>query len=287
MRRLHAAVAAVLAGVLAGCASTVESRAEVMRLDGQWRLGEMEEGSFSKMVEAIRAVADQPASDPARRLAVPELLRVAVKNPSDWVQHEALRAAWHLSAGLPPPAPVREDDLDRAGFNARTQRLEEIVLAEGDATSAEALELARWLAALRVPYEEVDLSVSVAEVVVSQALWRSDALGQAFADGMAGNLQHALALVTLRASTDSGAVVREEALRSVRHLHPEAALSLVAGVLARETDSAVVLAALDSLGVLAPQLPPEALAAVLGALRESPDVAVRAQVRSLLGPAAG
>ncbi len=81
--------------------------------------------------------------------------------------------------------------------------------------------------------------------------------------------------------------VREEALRSVRHLHPEAALSLVAGVLARETDSAVVLAALDSLGVLAPQLPPDSLAAVLGALRESPDVAVRAQVRALLGPVAG
>jgi hypothetical protein len=287
MPRYLAAVVALLPGALGGCASAVESRAEVLRLDGQWRLGEMEEGSFTRMVDAIRAASDQPASEPARLLAVPELLRVTVKNPSDWVQHEALRAAWRLAAGLPEPEPVREDALDRTEFNARTQRLEEIVLADGDATSAEALELAGWLAALRVPYEEVDLSVSVAEVVVSQALWRQDELGRTFEAGMAGSLQHALALVTLRASADAGAVVREEALRSVRHLHPEAALSLVAGVLARETDSAVVLAALDSLAALAPRLPPDSLAAVLAGLGESPDVAVRAQVRALLRPAAG
>ena len=287
MPRSFAVLAALMAGALGACATPVDSRAAVIRLDGQWRLGEMEAGSFEQLVDAIRDVGAQPADDPARVLAVPELLRVVVGNPSAWVRHEALRAAWKLSSGLPAAGAVREDPLDRADFNTRTQRLEQIVLEDGDASSTEALDLARWLAGLRVPYEEVELSVSVAEVVVSQSLWRTDALGQAFHDGLAGSLQHALALVTLRASTDAGPVVREEALRSVRHLHPEAALSLVAGVLARETDSAVVLAALDSLGALAPQLQPDALAAVLGGLRDSPDVAVRAQVRALLEPAAG
>jgi hypothetical protein len=100
-------------------------------------------------------------------------------------------------------------------------------------------------------------------------------------------VHHALALVTLRASTDTWPVVREEALESVRYLHPEAALALISGVLGRETDSAVVLAALDSVAILAPRLDAEALRSVLEPLRDSTDVAVRAQVRELLGPAAG
>jgi len=283
------APAVLLLGLLAatGCTSPSEERAEIIRLDAQWRLSSMEEDSFEAMVEAIRGVADQPADDPTRVAAVPELLRVVVKNPSAWVRREALAAAWTLSSALPEPEPVREDALDRADFNARTTRLEELVLQEGDVEAPEALELARWLGAVRAPYEEVELSISVAEVVVSQSLWRSDALGQAFRDGMAGSLQHALALVTLRASTDTYPVVREAALDAVRHLHPQAALALVSGVMSRETDSAVVLAALDSLAALAPKLDPGVLRGVLGPLEASTDVAVRQQIRILLGPATG
>jgi hypothetical protein len=283
------APAVLLLGLLAatGCSAPAEQRAEIIRLDAQWRLASMEEGSFADMVEAIRAVAAQPADDPTRVAAVPELLRVVVKNPSAWVRREALAAAWTLASGLPEPEPVREDTLDRADFNARTTRLEELVLQQGDVEAPEALELARWLAAVRVPYEEVELGVSVSEVVVSQALWRSDALGQAFRDGLPGSLQHALALVTLRASNDTFPVVREAALDAVRHLHPQAALALVSGVLSRETDSAVVLAALDSLAALAPRLDPGVLRSVLAPLQASTDVAVRGQIRILLGPAAG
>jgi hypothetical protein len=61
----------------------------------------------------------------------------------------------------------------------------------------------------------------------------------------------------------------------------------VAGVLSRETDSVVLLAALDSVAVLAPRLDPEELRTVLEPLRASTDVAVRAQIRALLEPAAG
>lgn len=282
-------LAVLLGGALLApaCTSPAEQRATILSLDAQWRVGEMEPGSFETLVESIRAVGAQRPDDPARLAAVPELLRVVVKNPSAWVRHEALAAAWTLAAGLPAPEAVREDQLDRADFNARTQRLEELVTGEGLADDPEALELAHWLGGVRVPYEEVELSVSVAEVVVSQSLWRQDALGEAFAGHAAGSLQHALALVTLRASADLHPVVREEALRSVRHLHPEAALTLVAGVLSRETDSVVVLAALDSLEALAPGLPPGQLAQVLGPLGESTDVAVRGQVRRLLGTGAG
>ncbi len=286
MRRLSAP-AVVLLAALCGCTSISERRAQIISLDAQWRSGTMEEGTFEQMVDDIRVVGAQSPRDEGRLAAVPELLRIVVKNPSSWVRREALLAAWELSSALPDPAPVREDQLDKAEFNKRTTRLEEIVLQQGDVDNPEALELASWLGSVRAPYEEVELSISVAEVVVSQALWRSDALGQAFRENMAGSLQHALALVTLRASTDTFPVVREAALASVRHLHPDAALALVAGVLSRETDSAVLLAALDSVAVLAPRLDPEELRTVLEPLRGSTDVAVRAQIRSLLDPVAG
>ncbi len=288
MLRSHAP-AVLLLGLLAasGCGSPAELRAQIIQLDAEWRLGEMAEGSFADMVDAIRAVAAQPADEPTRVAAVPELLRIVVKNPSAWVRREALAAAWTLSSGLPEPEPVREDTLDKADFNARTTRLEEIVLLQGDVEAPEALELARWLASVRVPYEEVELGISVSEVVISQSLWRSDELGQAFREGLPGSLQHALALVTLRASIDAFPVVREAALDAVRHLHPQAALALVSGVLSRETDSAVVLAALDSLAVLAPRLDEASLRGVIEPLKASTDVAVRAQIRALLEPAAG
>jgi len=279
--------AVVLLAALCGCTSIAEKRAQIISLDAQWRSGTMEEGSFEQMVEAIRDVGDQSAGDEGRLAAVPELLRIVVKDPSSWVRREALLAAWQLSSALPDPVPVREDQLDKAEFNKRTTRLEEIVLQEGDVDNPEAIELATWLGSVRAPYEEVELSISVAEVVVSQSLWRTDALGQAFRENMAGCLQHALALVTLRASTDLYPVVREAALESVRHLHPDAALALVAGVLSRETDSVVLLAALDSVAVLAPRLDPEELRTVLEPLRASTDVAVRAQIRALLDPSPG
>jgi hypothetical protein len=283
MRRPFAP-AIVLLAALCGCTSISEERAQIIVLNQQWLYGTMEEGTFEEMVDHIRSVGDQSASDEGRLAAVPELLRIVVKNPSSWVRREALLAAWQLSSALPDPVPVREDQLDRAEFNKRTTRLEEIVLQQGDVDNPEALELASWLGSVRAPYEEVELSISVAEVVVSQSLWRTDALGQAFRDNMAGCLQHALALVTLRASTDLYPVVREAALESVRHLHPDAALALVAGVLSRETDSAVLLAALDSVAVLAPRLDPQELRTVLEPLRASTDVAVRAQIRALLDP---
>ena len=283
------APAVLLLGLLAaGCGTPAEQRARVLELDAQWRgPGAMPEGSFEELTAAIRSLAQQPAKDPARIAAVPELLRVVVRNPSAWVRREALLAAWQLAADLPDAPPVREDTLDKADFNTRTTRLEELVLQDGAVDSPEALDLARWLGATRVPYEEVELAISVSEVVVSQALWRDDALGQAFRDGQAGSLQHALALTTLRASIDTYPVVREAALACVRHLHPEAALSLVQGVLSRETDSAVVLAALDSLRQLAPRLDPEALRGVLEPLRASTDVAVRAGIQDLLEAPAG
>ena len=73
----------------------------------------------------------------------------------------------------------------------------------------------------------------------------------------------------------------------MRALLADAALALVVGVLERETDSVVLLAALDSVAVLAARLDPEELRAVLEPLRASTDVAVRAQIRALLDPSAG
>jgi hypothetical protein len=287
MPRPFAPALALLALLCAACATPAENRARMIELDAQWRLGAMEKGSFPEMVDAVRAVGNQSADDPTRVAAIPDLMRLVLKDPSAWVRREALHAAWQLASELPPPEPVREDKLDKTDFSQRTARLEELVKPNVPVEDPEALELARWLASVRPPYEQVDLAVSTCEVVVSQALWRHDALGEVFREGLAGSVQHALALVTLRASADIWPEVREEALESVRFLHPEAALALVSGVLSRETDSAVVLAALDSVAALAPRLDSDSLHKVLAPLQDSTDVAVRAQIRRILGPAAG
>jgi hypothetical protein len=286
MLRLSAPVL-LAAALCAACTSPSENRALVITLDQQWQHSKMEEGSFEQMVDAIHAVGNQSTSDPNRIAAVPELLRVSLGNPSSWVRREALHAAWQLASGLPDPAPVREDKLDKDDFNKRTTRLEELVAQPETANGDEALGLARWLTGTRAPYEDIEVAIATAEVVLSQSLWRQDALGAAFREGMPGCVQHALALATLRASTDAWPVVREEALESVRHLHPDAALALISGVLARETDSAVVLAALDTVAALAPRLERDALHNLLDPLRDSTDVAVREQIREILGPAAG
>src|SRR5262245_29551650 len=127
MRRPSAPVL-LLAALCAACTSPSENRALVIALDAQWRTGPMEGGSFEEMVDAIRAIGNQPEGDPARIAAVPELLRLVITpNPSAWVRREALHAAWQLASDLPDPEPVREDKLDRKDFNTRTQRLEALV----------------------------------------------------------------------------------------------------------------------------------------------------------------
>jgi HEAT repeat protein len=279
---------AALLIAMTGCAGPAETRLEMMRLDAQWRLSTMEEGSFTVMMEAIRGLGSQSEGTPGRLAAVPELLRLVLDNPSALVRAEALRAAWTLSSGIPVEA-WRTDAVDREEFNRRTQRLEELVTATGPA-GPETLELARWLGAFRVPPESPDhlsLAVSVAEVVVSQALWRQDALGGVFRAEMPGSLHHALSVVTQHAAGDAYPVVREEALLSARHLHPDVALRMVTQMLQRESDAAVVLAALDSLEQLASRMDAGSLRPVLAPLAGSSDVAVRKRIRELLREPAG
>jgi hypothetical protein len=314
MRRLRPLVLCLCAAA-AGCASPLEMRREVIALDGQWRLGEMEEDSFERMVEAVQGLGDQRSGDEARLQAEPDLLRLVLKNPSSLVRAEALRSAWKLASDL-PLEPFRADELEKAEFNRRTQRLEVLIAEADDAAavalaqsaveaasagatvlgaakparqdSAETLELATWLAGFHAPVEAPEIAVSMSEVVLSQALFRTaeygaqDKLGQAFRTGMESSLRHALVVVTLHAASDPYPVVREEALASARHLHPKNALALVAGVLARESDSAVVLAALESLATLAHELPPEDVQAAIEPLAASTDVAVKIRIRQLL-----
>jgi hypothetical protein len=270
------------------CTQPAETRQEVMRLDAEWRLSTMEAGSFQRMLESLRSLGAQAEDTEGRMAAVPELLRVVLKNPSALVRAEALRAAWKLGADLPAEA-WRVDDVDRQAFNERTQRLEELVHG-GAPPNAEALELAEWLGAFRVAPDSTDhlsLAISVCEVVLSQALWRRDALGDAFRRQMPGSVHHALSLLTQHAAGDAYPVVREEALLAARHLHPELALRMVAQMLGRESDAAVVLAALDSLEQMAPGMDAAALRPVLAPLAASTDVAVRRRIRGLLGEQGG
>ena len=268
----------------AACSSPVELRQQVIALDGAWRVGKMEQGSFEQMLKDLRALAAQSPDDPNRIAGLPDVLRLAIGNPSSLVRAEALRTGWALGSGLPVPAEWRQDPLDRDDFNTRTSRIEELVAGD-QALSDEALGLARWLSGYRVVAEDVDharLSVSIAEVVLSQGLWRQDALGAAFREGLEGSAAHALDLVTLQASRDTEAVVREEALAHADRLPADLAVLLFRDLLAREKDSAVVLAALDGIGRADEHLPAEARTALLQPLADSTDVAVRWRVRGLL-----
>lgn len=277
------AASSVCAG-LAACSSPVELRQQVIALDGSWRVGKMEPGSFEQMLDDLRALAAQSPDDPNRIAGLPDVLRLALGNPSSLVRAEALRTAWALGSGLPVPTEWRQDPLDREDFNRRTSRIEELVGGD-QALSEEALGLARWLASYRVVADDVDharLSVSIAEVVLSQGLWRQDDLGAAFREGLEGSAAHALDLVTLQASRDTESVVREEALAHADRLPADLAVILFRDLLAREKDSAVVLAALDGIGRADEHLPAEARQALLQPLAESTDVAVRLRVAGLL-----
>lgn len=277
--RPAAACLAVL--VAASCAGPTDLRREVIELDAQWRSGSMEEASFDRMVQAVRGLGHpgDPAGSP--RAALPDLLRLSLTNPSAFVRAEALRAAWELGADL-PPEPWNAPPLERADFNARTARLEQLI---DDAGNPETVELARWLAQVRIPVEtpeELRNAIGVAEVVLSQAAARRDAVGDAFRQGLDGSLHHALSAATLYAATDPWPVVREQALRSARHLHPLVTAELIEGTIERESDSTVMLAGLDSLAAVAAQLPAERLREVVGPLTASTDVAVRRQAARLL-----
>lgn len=272
-------------GALPACSSPVELRQQVIALDGQWRSGKMEPGSFELMLDDLRALGAQSPDNPERIAGLPDVLRLALGNPSALVKADALRAAWSLGSDLPVPE-WREDVLERESFNQNTSRLE-ILVSSDAALSDETLQLARWLSHFRVNAEDLDharLAVSVAEVVLSQGLWRQDELGAAFREDMLGCAAHALDLVTLQASRDPESVVRQEAALHAHGLPPELAVKLFADLIARETDSAVVLATLDCIGRMRGQLPPEIVAELVAPLAESTDVAVKFRVQSLLAP---
>ncbi|HZJ73008.1 MAG TPA: hypothetical protein VFF36_18895, partial [Planctomycetota bacterium] len=83
--------------------------------------------------------------------------------------------------------------------------------------------------------------------------------------------------------TDS--VSREEALAHADRLPADLAVILFRDLLAREKDSAVVLAALDGIGRADEHLPTDARQALLEPLADSTDVAVRVRVQRLLASA--
>jgi len=276
--------AALLCVALAACSSPVELRQQVIALDASWRVGEMTDGSFDQMLDDLAALARQSPEDPNRIAGLPDTLRLALGNPSALVRADALRTSWALGSELPVPSEWRQDEMEADEFNRRAARIEELIAGD-QALGDESLELARWLAGFRIQAKDVDhakLSISIAEVVLSQGLWRQDALGAAFREGLPGSAAHALDLVTLESSRDPESVVREEALAHVDRLPNPLALTLLQQLLAREKDSAVVLAALDCVGRVGSGFTLEERQELLQPLADSTDVAVRLRVQGLL-----
>ncbi|MGQ0551945.1 MAG: hypothetical protein ACT4PU_01850 [Planctomycetota bacterium] len=292
MRRLRplALLFGLLVTTAVGCQQSEELRARIISLDRDWRLAEMPQDSFGEMLEAIAELGEHSASNERHLASIPDLLRLVLLNPSAHVRAQALRTAWRLGADL-PGEPWRTEPLERKSFNERTARLEALLFAEPAAAEneTELLELAHWLGAFRVEPagdEELRVALSIAEVSTSRALWDSGPVADAFRRHVAGSLHHALTVLTLHAAYDAYPEVREAALAGARHIEPQLALQLVGGVLEREEDSAVLLAALETAAQLAAAWPGAEVTRLLAPLASSNDVAVRQRVAQILSLAA-
>src|SRR5512134_2080369 len=111
--------ALLLCAALVACRGPAELRQQVIALDATWRIGEMDEGSFELMLGDLRALARQSPDDPNRIAGLPDVLRLALANPSGLVRAEALRTSWALGSDLPVPAEWREEPIDPEEFNQR------------------------------------------------------------------------------------------------------------------------------------------------------------------------
>ena len=271
-------------GVLlcAACASPSEHRAAIAAAPAAWAV-ELDEDAHEEFLEHVHELGQQSPADPDSLVSIITLLRQARPggNPSVLARTECLRAAWRLARDLPAEE-LRADALTAAEFSERSTHFEQLLLDPTQAGAPELLDLARFLGSYRVPPGSEDLALDLAELVVTRGLPHRDGPGRAiFADLAPGCTRHALVLVTLRMADDSHPLVRAEALRACRFMHPGPGLDLVAGALGIESDRQVLLTALDSLESLAPVLDAPSVLSVLALVPQSADLSVRRRAQLL------
>lgn len=266
------------AALLAGCTTPLERRERIAEIDVAWR-DTIPDGSLEEMLEHLRALGKLPPGGAQGLAAVPVLCQQAVSlNTAALARAEALAAAWRLVAHVPSER-LAPDSLSTSEVRARTDRFEQLLDEPGGRDTEEILQLAEFMGAYRFPPTRVQFAITIAEVVVSRALWDEPGpVQRVFAAHAPGSLRHAVTLVTLQATGDPYPAVRQEALRQAHHLHPDLALQVLAQGLTREEDTMLLFTALDSLAALGPRLPAAArddVAELLGRMTQHQDVAVR------------
>jgi hypothetical protein len=264
-----------------GCTSPADRRAAIEEIDISW-ITEMPEGSLADMTEQIRELGKlKPASSEAL-ISLPLLTRQAFQSESAWIRTEALRAAWKL-AGPIPVEPLLVTDVPAAEFNEWMHRFEQLDADQELQQGEEIQELALSIASYRFSPSQTRYAIELAAVTTVRGIQRRDSPVQAVFAGQAPEAcRHALSLVTLLAGDDKIDYVREEALRAARHLDPETALRRLAATLTSETDSAVLLALLDSMEDLAQRFGIAPVAELLDYAARSSDAAVRRRAQTIV-----
>ena len=288
--RNGAALAGLLSLALAAtaCTSPRARRTAIADISAEWAF-QLEAGTQAESIEPVRKLGNQDPEDPSSMVSVLALARQARPqgNPSALVRAECLLSAWKLGADLPREE-LRVDELDAQAFSERTRRFELLAADPGLSEGAELLELASFLGNYRFPPGDEDLALDLAELVVSRALWTEPSpVSGSFAATAPASVRHALVLVTLRLADDPNSTVREEALRATRHMVPGPGLDLIAGALSIEIDSEVLLAALDSLELLADELSAEQRARILSLLPPGVNLTVRRRADQIRRAQAG
>ncbi|RKY21393.1 MAG: hypothetical protein DRQ55_04470 [Planctomycetota bacterium] len=273
----------VLSLAALGCTSARTHRQSIDSISSSWSQS-LEEGQQEEVIESVRALGQQSASNPDSLRSLQALLRQARPrgNISMLVRAESLRAAWRIGSHL-PAEPLRADTLSAADFSERTREFEQLTLDPSvDPDSPRLLELARFLGDYRFPPGDEELALDLADLVVSRGLRRNEGpVTLAFLSAAPGAVRHGLVLVTLRLADDPNAAVREQALTSARYMHPGPGLDLVAGALGIERSREVLLMALDSLAALHGQATDDELLSVLQLVPSDAELSIRQRAEQI------
>jgi hypothetical protein len=269
---------------LPACTTGAERRESIQVIAESWRSEVLAEEQ-DDLLDNVRALGAAGREGDDWLLSLTLLARLAFENPSGLVRAESLAAAWKLAADLPTEA-VPTSGLEAQALQERMRRFETLDDARQPAQRDEWLALAGGLAAHRFAPSpdprQRGLALDLCELMVSRAFAdEDDSLRRAIEPAASGSARHALSLITLYAADDLDSMVRETALRVVRHLDPPAALNLITGALTIEDDTQVLLAAVDSLGALSDQFSRRDVLATLSGIGRGSDLALRRAADSL------
>lgn len=283
-----------LALTLSACTSQREHRAALNALDERWDQ-ELGEDDYPELLEHVHELGTGSVEDPATWVSLAALSGLVVRPGSaslsavggrvdEWkypgyLRAEALRSAWRVAAKRACAA-YAEGEISQQEFNERSLRFELLAADPTRTENLEYLELIEYLGSARLavsaPGQRPGLASDLGQLVASQAAWGEDELTRSgFSRHAVASVQHALVGVTLLAARDPDPYVREEAVRSAVHLHPDTAHALLQDTLRNDPVSEVRRAALTAIPTLAVAAPGPRWRELLGLIAGFDDAPLR------------